>query len=855
MDLFKLLAVAVAAALWSAFLAVFLRQQGVRPLRRVIDGFSRLGWLRRVGVLLLVVQLTLFGGAKHGGTDGGALAQTLMMRVPASSEAGSVSTVAADDVLRGYRLVSVVTNAPADYAMPEGASVRGTWHLTGAYQDVRKVALDGFAFPLGSSLCTSMWAFTWGKVRPRLGNASNEIAAVGAPMSALPGVSRFWTATTTNGTYLLTWEDFALGRVAIGDYANRKLVSAQIELRRDGGFVARSNEVERTYARVIAPNPVGPGNPEDPDNPLLPLHPYGPVQDLSVVGETNAYCWVDVVVGDADAWVRFAGDGASNLADPSFAARAGATNRVVLLIGKTYKVTCDLPFAVVGRSDPAINEWRDGDGALWLNWPVDIRAVEDGEETPLTMTASVFGLNAPRGFTMQVVPDRLGGSFVWTNGCCTVSGDGTRFAYDCGATCPCGGCCANGFYRYEGYRLGCSGGGCGCSGYDDDPPGEDDPEDPEPAPVVSVGFARGAVIFEDAYTNMPGQVVPWRSTTTKLTCTVRGGMKGGTATFAFANREKLVGPDLPESVAVPAGHRKTYELVYRGRLPSDGEEDIVVVGEFREHGAGAGGEPLVAEAKLTSVKVELEAVDKPLDYSCAHRHIFGVHEWVNYRHYPSRADVAFELLWAEQELIVTANRFFCPWSGGTYFVRFHFEGVELETEIDVCEPEVVCREVWWNQIGVAGQSGLIDMRLALYVEPIYVSFKDLYMEEIPDDEVCPRNGYFNTGSLAKTGALSHSMAAGAGVWSAVKHDSSWTADRACRVTPYPQPWSSGMKEWRIPVGWGDYNGNIKGRITPNPTTQLFTIDSAGTATIRKYNHEIRRTINNDVWLDGVLQDN
>lgn len=54
---------------------------------------------------------------------------------------------------------------------------------------------------------------------------------------------------------------------------------------------------------------------------------------------------------------------------------------------------------------------------------------------------------------------------------------------------------------------------------------------------------------------------------------------------------------------------------------------------------------------------------------------------------------------------------------------------------------------------------------------------------------------------------------------------------------------------------GGYNGNIKGRITPNPTTQLFTIDSSGTATIRKYNHEIRRAINNDVWLDDVLQDN
>ena len=46
---------------------------------------------------------------------------------------------------------------------------------------------------------------------------------------------------------------------------------------------------------------------------LKPLYPYGSVQDLSVIEETNAYCWVDIVVNSADAWVRFEGDGASNL--------------------------------------------------------------------------------------------------------------------------------------------------------------------------------------------------------------------------------------------------------------------------------------------------------------------------------------------------------------------------------------------------------------------------------------------------------------------------------------------------------------------------------------------------------------
>lgn len=257
---------------------------------------------------------------------------------------------------------------------------------------------------------------------------------------------------------------------------------------------------------------------------------------------------------------------------------------------------------------------------------------------------------------------------------------------------------------------------------------------------------------------------------------------------------------------------------------------------------------------MTAVKVELEAVDEAHDNPCMNRHVYGVHEWVKYRYYPSVINAELVIVGAEQDLVSSSDRFFCPWTGGTYWLRFQILGETFETDIDVYEPEVVCREVWWNQIGVTGRAGLLDMRLALYIEPTFVSFKDLNMEEIPDEEVCPHTGYFSTGDEAKIGALSHSRLAGAGVWSPVRQDTSWVADKASRETPYPQPWSDGMKEWRIPVGWGDYNGNIKGRVVPNPTTQLYTINSSGMSTIRKYNHEIRRAINNDVWLDGVVQE-
>ena len=60
---------ASAAILWSAWLALCLREKGFSPIREVLDRFSRLDRMCKVGVLFLVVQMTMFDGAKHGGTN------------------------------------------------------------------------------------------------------------------------------------------------------------------------------------------------------------------------------------------------------------------------------------------------------------------------------------------------------------------------------------------------------------------------------------------------------------------------------------------------------------------------------------------------------------------------------------------------------------------------------------------------------------------------------------------------------------------------------------------------------------------------------------------------------------------
>ena len=135
----------------------------------------------------------------------------------------SVKSVAitTNDLARGYAMVGVRTNETVSYAMPTNGIEVGTWCRTGAYRDVVRVALPtefsaengdmrtetrsssqvsetsndsvlrakktgpAFAFPLGGICVTSLWVYTWGKVRPRLRDRAHEIVAVGTPMSCV----------------------------------------------------------------------------------------------------------------------------------------------------------------------------------------------------------------------------------------------------------------------------------------------------------------------------------------------------------------------------------------------------------------------------------------------------------------------------------------------------------------------------------------------------------------------------------------------------------------------------------------------------------------------------------------------
>lgn len=184
-----------------------------------------------------------------------------------------------------------------------------------------------------------------------------------------------------------------------------------------------------------------------------------------------------------DALITFAGDGPSDLADPSFEMRGGMTYGVKLLIGKTYAVSCTKPVAVVGKSDPQVSVTASGPQSFSVVWPVSIT-----EEPPLRSAPPPGLFGAPRppsdSFTLVVRPSWLDGIFDWsTNACCSVVSNATGWAFSCEENCSCDGCEIGGRYVYEGYSILFDGIRCNCR-Y-------------EPDPATHFGFTAPPVVFKD----------------------------------------------------------------------------------------------------------------------------------------------------------------------------------------------------------------------------------------------------------------------------------------------------------------------------------------------------------------------
>ena len=374
---------------------------------------------------------------------------------------------------------------------------------------------------------------------------------------------------------------------------------------------------------------------------------------------------------------------------------------------------------------------------------------------------------------------------------------------------------------------------------------------------VSISFDRPAVIYEDPYTNMPGVVVSPARSNVVLRCVAHGGTYGGQLTIAqnVAFRQKLAqvgGSTLPSSVQVSPGEVCVFDAEYEILEPSGITNDIVATAEFVEDFRNM----LHSDnASMTAVKVELETKYPAFANPDKHRHLYGVAETVYCHSFPSSSDGS----WSVQINGVSAYRpqgsdsaFYASWTNGVGTVEYTFGNVSYRTGIRVLDPYVEVRNPRVNEtnfVFAVGESGRLLLYLDQYVAPYYVSFRETYMMEIPDEsDNCPHTGYY-TNRL--TGAWSHSSNQGAGNWCTVEESGYWGVDRAGTPDAYPEPWTEGVKSWNIPVGWGFGGNDVVGCVS-DPTTQIFTIHEDGRFRIEKYNHWAERNIYGLIWLDGNL---
>ena len=391
--------------------------------------------LRKMHAMVLVAFLALSGVVAVIGdkTNG-------LMRVigPLWSPPPAIITVTETDIARGWRVESITANETYSYEMPTNAVYVGNWHIHGARSSLgnHKVDLGAmgssfpaeWSFPLGtnSDSFTSFWYFVDGRIRPTPRDAAREIRAAGGPMFAMPGASRLWAVEDSDGSRVLTWENFF-----VGDDTNTP-VNAQIRLYSNGDFTTSSNGVITTCRRMHPSDWDGDGihNERDVNPTTYDGYFFGVANALPSNANPAAYYWLDLSVTGllGVAAIRVTCDGPSELGDHLIMARTNEVCHVPLLIGASYTVESDLPYGSVAASDSR----------------VEVQSLDQPGKYGLRVAFPLaFGFSAQWGsgfHCMSTTPVDVGAALASvTGGCCNCSVETNGFSWACGGGCSCGG--------------------------------------------------------------------------------------------------------------------------------------------------------------------------------------------------------------------------------------------------------------------------------------------------------------------------------------------------------------------------------------------------------------------------------
>jgi hypothetical protein len=404
-----------------------------------------------------------------------------------------------------------------------------------------------------------------------------------------------------------------------------------------------------------------------------------------------------------------------------------------------------------------------------------------------------------------------------------------------------------GYYGYESYRLPAYGGWCGCSSYGeyDERPYEEDDEGPYDAGASAV-FSKSAVIFEDAYTNSPGNSVGRQSTQTELHCVAHGGPNGGHVRFEILGEDKLErvsGHVLPVEQDVGPGKKIDFTIVYKGRLPSTAAEDIIVTTTFTENVPDATLEQ--DEEKLTSVRVELSSLNVSLD-EYPSRHIRGIGEELSCEWTPSVPGLMFQTQNGATCFASYGNRrdVACPFyaTSGICNIRVGsatytpFVQVVEPTGIEVRNPRMLSYSVPINSPGGAG------FQMDLHILPDTVSFQALDFWERASDtpESSTIEGYFT--NVAFSAVWYHNTNMLAGVWCGIGDDNFWFNDAPRMGDELITPVCPGRLIWHIPIDWRKHGDSTLIHQDFMHVDQTFEMSATGRLTVYKYQYWAAREI-------------
>ena len=384
---------------------------------------------------------------------------------------------------------------------------------------------------------------------------------------------------------------------------------------------------------------------------------------------------------------------------------------------------------------------------------------------------------------------------------------------------------------------------------------------------VSVVVDKDTILFEDAYTNAPGEVVARKSTWTRVCVDFSAGASEASGTFwvtqggerirLHATTRSGAVVDGPQAVEIPAMGVRRLVFYAEGVKASSALNDVTLLAEIAGDGNTA------SDSKsLTVGRVKLEAVSEfPTNRT---RHVFGPLEEANLSIVPQPLFVSTTMTGTipyNGELTRTSTNCFMRVSNRrkNFHVTVKYSNVELPLSFSVIEPNRKLRvgrhgalapEMWGNRyarlripaVGEIGAALLVET----YLEPSFVSFHCLNVEE----GFAPATNIYGCFTNVLPQKLSHDDNAGAGRWSRVESNNQIGFDCAAYLDDFNLPYGeAGGFSWNIPMVWYTYDLLMTNSL--NAVSQKFNLRNNGDMTVFKHGCWARRSIDNTVFPNVV----